>query len=111
MPTDERLDEMAMKIAGVRFAQLGPDHRAVIMKLAIQADISADTQLMAEHIGVAAQHLDSIDKLMQAHDAMWRGDSEESDMGIWQLLANISEDTDRIGAWFKNSRLFDGIPS
>lgn len=96
MPTDERLDEMAMKISGVPFHQLGPDHRALIMKLAIQADISADTQLMAEHLGVAAQHLDSIDKFL-------RDESEG--------LGTLGRDIYNVGHWFEKSRLFDGIPT
>ena len=42
MPDDERLDEIAAKIAGegVTFASLPPEHRATVFALAVQSEIS-----------------------------------------------------------------------
>jgi hypothetical protein len=96
MPTDESLDAMAIKIAGVRFSLLGPDHKALIMKLAILADMSADTQLLTEHLAVCAQNLESIDNFMR---------DEESGFGT------LGADLHHVGRWFEMSRLFDGIPT
>lgn len=39
IPADEDLDAMAMKIAGVNFAEIAsPEHKATVMDLAIKAD-------------------------------------------------------------------------
>ncbi len=49
MPYDEDLDEMAQKIASCNFDQIvNPEHRAIVMGLAIQADQAGDIANIAE---------------------------------------------------------------
>ena len=38
MPAPDLLDEVAQSIAGVDYSALGPDHRAVVFNLALQAE-------------------------------------------------------------------------
>jgi len=95
MPTDDELDEMSMKIAGVTFAQLGAEHRVMIMQLAIAANTSTDMQLITEHLAVVAQH--------GADIAIALGGNSDVN-GVTDYLGPICD-------WFEKSRSFDGIPT
>jgi hypothetical protein len=94
MPTDEALDEMAIKLTGHPFAaQPGPAEKAMIMGLAIQADISADTNGFSELLNDIKEALQDLRSSVSSGVAQL----EEIDKSIVPIME-----------WFEKSKLWEG---
>lgn len=95
MPEQEDLDKMSMLIAGVPFDKLQyPEHRATVMKLAIQADIASDTR----DIAIAVDSIkDTLGALAETAEAVGKD------------ISSIEEEMRDVGKWFRLSKLWEGV--
>lgn len=92
MPTDEQLDAMSMKLAGVPWAAIqNPLNRIPVMQLAIAA-------MQAEAVWNIEE---SVTTFVKDHAVL-----SKAAIDGWN---NLDVELTKISDWFKNSKLFDGI--
>lgn len=94
MIEQENLNNMAMMIAGVPFVQVQhPEHRAIIVKLALQADIADSCRELVSTADAAVDNLNGI---------------TESVKKLSEDVGSIEEEMRDVGKWFRLSKLWEG---
>jgi hypothetical protein len=97
MPTDEELDDMAVKITGQPWsAQPGPNERALIMRLTISARVDRGQDDLIESLNAIASNSDQL---------------VNEQRKVVEHLSAISADTEKLGViaeWFDKSKLWEG---
>lgn len=92
MPTDDELNEMAHKIAGMDYHRIAnPVNRLEVMRLAIAAIGAEALSDIRDSVGKFGENFHVF---MDKSDTNWN---------------NLDVELTKIGDWFKHSKVFDGI--
>jgi hypothetical protein len=92
MPTEDELNDMSQRIAGMNYAGVAnPANRMEIMRLTLAA-ISADA--LSDIRDAAQSFAKDFEAFLKKNNDNWE---------------NLDHELTKIGEWFKASRVFDGI--